>query len=293
MIIKSIAPAKINLGLKIKGKRLDGYHEIDTIMQSVDLFDKITVKNIAGDQIRIKCNYSLNCEDKNNTAYKAAIEFFNYTEIKPKGIEIEIDKKIPVCAGLAGGSSDAAAVIVSLDKIFNLGLSGKELKEIGERTGADVPFCIFGGTARAYGIGADMEKISNLIECGILIVKPNCTVSTKYAYEIYDKYGCNGGRDVIKIIYYINKGSIIDVAQNLFNDFELFIKKSEIDEVKKEIIKDNPLGVCMSGSGPTVFGIFKSFFQADQCRGHLKEKYDETFLCRPLDRGVEILEVIK
>lgn len=293
MLIKSVAPAKVNLGLKIKGKRDDGYHEIDTIMQSVDLCDVITVKDIPGEEIKMKCNRELDCEDRNNTACKAAIEFFNYTGIKSKGIEIEIVKKIPVCAGLAGGSSDAAAVIVSLDKMFNLGLSVKKLREIGERTGADVPFCILGGTVRAYGIGSDMERIKSLIDCGILIVKPSCTVLTKYAYEMYDKYGHGGNKDLIKMIDCINKESIIDIAENLFNDFELFIKNDEISTVKKEIIKNNPLGVCMSGSGPAVFGIFESFSQTEKCKERLKGKCAEVFSCRPLDHGVKILEIIK
>lgn len=289
MLFRAIAPAKINLGLAIKAKREDGYHEIDTIMQSVSIYDVVEVRMTEDCSIRIECEKDLNCEDKDNIAYKAAEEFFRYTGIKNSGVIIEIEKNIPIYAGLAGGSSDGAAVIVCLNEMFNTELSTEEIKNIGEKVGADVPFCVSGGTARASGIGTQIDKIRDFPDCGIVIVKPDCNISTKEAYKMYDIYGSKSERSVEEMIYLINGQDLTGVASYLFNDFEQFVSDIRIDEAKKEILKYKPLGVCMSGSGPSVFGIFRSCDDAELCVNRLKKKYKNSYACKPITHGAQIL----
>lgn len=291
MLVKAIAPAKINLGLLIQGKRADNYHDIDTVMQSVNLFDTVTVRSSPGCGIDIKCEKTLGCNSKENIAYKVAEEFFKYTGIVNTGISIEIEKHIPICAGLAGGSSDGAAALRCLDIVFGTGLSEISMQDIGAKIGADVPFCMSGGTAHAYGIGTKIDKIRSLLGYALVIVKPHCNVSTKKAYEMYDISGSKTTNNISSMIDLINKQDIKGVAGYLFNDFEEFIHNSEIEKVKEIIKKTNPLGMCMSGSGPSVFAMFGTLYEARLCANILKKDYDDTYVCEPVTYGAEILYI--
>lgn len=299
MVIKTLAPAKINIGLKIESKRSDGYHNIDTIMQSVSLYDTVIVKVTQNQDIKIVCSKNLGCKLESNLAYKAATAFFDYTKVKNPGLEIELLKKIPTGAGLAGGSSDAAAVIVSLDKIFHTSLDYPSLIEVGEFVGADVPFCIFGGTARARGIGSDLQKIADLPECVILIVKPEAQVSTKAAFETFDSIGdkfmnkAPNRTSIGQLAGYIERQDLYTVSKNMINDFEFLINDASIYTLIEKIKGFSPLGVSMTGSGSAVFGIFTSLNAAENCQKELKKEYENCFLCKPIKTGVCITEVIE
>ena len=187
MEIKVLAPAKINLTLDVTGKRPDGYHNILSIMQSVDLYDTITVTDNDSGQITVSCNYEgVPCDEK-NICYKAAERFFIATRNEGQGVHIDIDKVIPTQAGLAGGSTDGAAVLMGLNKMFDAFLKPDELQEIAEKIGADVPFCLVGGTKYATGIGTKLQKMPNFLASHIVICKPdNVSVSTAEAYKKVD-----------------------------------------------------------------------------------------------------------
>lgn len=291
MLVKAIAPAKINLGLLIKGKRADNYHEIDTIMQSVNLCDTIKVRDSMSGDISIKCEKSIGCSPRENIVYKIAEEFFKCTGIINPGISVEIEKNIPVCAGLAGGSSDGAAVLRCLDRIFSAGLSEISMQDIGAKIGADIPFCISGGTARAYGTGTKIDRVKSLLGYAIVIVKPYCDVSTKKAYEMYDILGTKTSKSIDNMIDLINKQDVKGTASYLFNEFEELIDNNEIKKVKKIIKKSNPLGVCMSGSGPSVFAVFRTIYEARFCADMLRTDYTDTYVCEPIPYGAKILDV--
>ncbi len=290
MQIIAKAPAKINLCLAIKGKRDDGYHEVDMIMQTVSLFDTVTVKrNFWGNEgIKILCNRDLCCKDEDNIAFKVSKSFFDYTKIKNPGILIKIQKKIPAFAGLAGGSSDGAATILCLNEMFGTKLSEDEMREIGASVGADIPFCIGGGTARAKGTGTQIEKIKNIPDCGIVIVKPECKVSTKKAYEMYDSSTIRCEKSIENMIKLINEGDLFKISNNLFNNFESFIRIPEIEQAKSELVKNNPLGISMSGSGPSVYAVFESLYKAKKCAGVLKKLFKKVYTCVPISYGAKI-----
>lgn len=294
MNIKVIAPAKINFALSIKGKRHDGYHEVDMVMQSVDLCDTVTVEKY-GENIKVACDKDIGCKAEDNIAYRAVEKFFKYTGMTKQGVSVNINKFIPMNAGLAGGSSDGAAVILALDKIFNTNLKKYQLEEIGSEIGADVPFCISGGTARAQGNGTLITRIRDFKDCGIVIVKPECDISTKEAYAMYDKLAYRTSvRDINDLVDFINEGNVYDACKRLFNDFERLLDTQymvgkDIIGIKKEMSQHYPLGMCMSGSGPSVFGIFKDFRGAEECRRNLQKIYNQVFACRPLSHGVRII----
>ena len=178
-----LAPAKINLGLEILGKNNDGYHNVEMVMQTVSLYDKVTVSVTSNGGINVICDKNINCESNRNIAYRCAEEFFEYTKIKNPGITIKISKNIPMEAGLAGGSTDAAAVFRGMNEMFGLNLTVEELWEQAVKLGADIPYCITGGTYLSEGIGEKLTKICDSPKCYVLLAKPSIAVSTKWVYE--------------------------------------------------------------------------------------------------------------
>ncbi len=290
MEIKVNAPAKINLSLDILKRRPDGYHEVSMVMQTIDLYDTVTVTENDSKEITISCDYEGVPCDKKNIAYKAADLFFNYTRIENPGIHINIDKKIPTQAGMAGGSTDGAAVIIALNKMFNTYLPVKTMMEIGARFGADVPFCIEGGTQLATGIGTDLKKIHSFPDCYIVVCKPNVSVSTAEAYALCDKMNFTHPpftKELVKAIYLRD---IYLITSSLYNDFEVALDLEEVKNVKRIMYKCKSSGACMTGSGSAAFGIFTSENKAKKCVLMLKEKYDNVFLCRPVKDGCKIVD---
>ena len=285
MEVKVKAPAKINLSLDVLGKRPDGYHEISTVMQAVSLYDTVTVSDNDSGEVTISCNYEgVPCDDRNICA-KAAYRFFDYCKMDVKGIHIDIDKNIPTQAGLAGGSSDGAAVIMALNQIFNTKLSLAEMNAIGERVGADVPFCIEGGTKLCTGIGTDFKKLPSFHCPHIVICKPDSvSVSTAEAYSKVDAlnpHPCYTD-EMVKALY---SRDMFMISTTIFNDFELALQIPEVNQIKKIMLDCKAKGAGMSGSGSAVFALFTSERKAKKCVDSLKEIYPKTFLCQPIKIG--------
>lgn len=290
MEIKVLAPAKINLTLDVVGKRPDGYHNIETIMQAVDLYDVVTVSDNDSGKVTISCNYEgVPCNDSNICA-KAAYRFFDYCKMDVNGVHIDINKKIPTQAGLAGGSSDGAATLVGLNLLFNTKLTMAEMHSIAEKIGADVPFCLEGGTKLATGTGTDLEDVASFSRCHIVICKPDTvSVSTAEAYKKVDALPphLSYTDEMVKQLY---SRDIYRITTTLYNDFELALQIPEVNEVKKTMLDEKALGAGMSGSGSAVFAVFLSEEKAEKCVKKLKETYNEVFLCKPVKDGCKVEE---
>ena len=245
------AYAKLNLTLDITGKRDDGYHTLDSVMQTISLYDTVNV--YPAKKISIISDMDINTED--NIVYKAAIKFFEYTKIN-SGAKIILKKRIPLSAGLGGGSSDAAAVINSLNKIYNTNLSDKELISIAKSVGADVPFLLKGGTARVRGIGEDITPLPNIKGGCILLIKEMQKVSTKELYKMFDKNGKTEKKteDFCRALY--NKKDYFTFVGNDF--LSVYSQEKLINEIKQT----SPLAVSLSGSGPTLFALYKNEYYA-------------------------------
>lgn len=282
-------PAKINLSLDILGKRYDGYHFVKTIMQTVSVFDEITVEPNEVNEIRIFCDtQGIPC-DCNNLAYKAAIAFFEHIDSSPSGIDITIAKNVPAMAGLAGGSSNAAGMIVALNELMETNLSISELCDIGEKIGADVPFCIVGGTALAEGVGDILNQLPNIPECYILIVKPELNISTPEAYAKFDMLDVPKSSEFDDMIAAIAMQDIEKISSLLFNALEYAADCDEITRIKDEMIEMGAMGALMSGSGSAVYGIFEKKRYASKCAEAFSQKYDFVEVCTPHYGGVDII----
>lgn len=288
MEIKVKAYAKINLLLDIVAKRNDGYHDLFMIMQSIGLYDTVTVSQTSSKKITISCTEKGIPLDERNIAYKAAAEFFSQTKIKNKGVNIDIVKRIPHAAGLAGGSADGAAVIVALNKLYATELSDDELCKIGVKIGADVPFCITGGTLLAQGIGDVLNKVKPLRKCFILIAKPDCSVNTAYAYKRFDEHGKEHTPDKLGMLYAMQGRDLTEICSKMENVFEQFIPVDNKVEIKNVMRENGALGVCMSGSGPTVFGIFTEKDKAERAAEELKSLAKDIAVTVPVSAGCRI-----
>jgi len=266
------AYAKINLTLDILGKLDSGYHEINSLMQQIRLHDNIFLKNINENKIKISCNKEI--EKKDNLAYKAALLLKNKFNIK-EGIEIKIEKNIPIASGLSGGSTDAAITLICLNKLWNLNLTENELISLASDIGKDIPFHIIGGACKVSGTGEALKKINSL-EMDIILINPGFKISTKEAYDNLDLNKTGKKLKTEDIIKAINNENINAVAANLHNDFELSIIKKYpiIKKIKEELTKNNALNALMTGSGPTVFGIFENEDKAKKAYDNLKDKFN-------------------
>lgn len=262
--MKLKAMAKVNLGLDVLRRREDGYHEVKMIMQTVDLFDLIDIEKNNTGEIKISCNrVDLECDD-NNLIYKAARKILDYAKIE-QGFDIKLEKNIPIAAGMAGGSTDAAATLVGINRILNLGLSIQELKDIGVKIGADVPYCIEGGTQLSEGIGEMLTILPAAPECYVLIAKPTIGVSTKYVYENLNVHRITDHPDIDRMRRSIEANDLMGVVDTMDNILEnVTIKEYPlIGELKEIMVRGGALASLMSGSGPTVFGIYSDIDAAN------------------------------
>lgn len=251
------ALAKINLGLDILRKREDGYHEVRMIMQTIQMYDVLKMKKVKKPGISLSVNYPYIPSDERNLVYKAAKLLMDEFQVK-EGVDICLEKFIPVAAGMAGGSSDAAAAMVGINRLFKLGLSERELMDRAVNIGADVPYCIMRGTALAEGIGEKLTRIAQIPDCFVLIGKPGISVSTKMAYESLQLDKISSHPDIDGMIRDIENGDLLTMTEKMGNVFEpgIIEKYPVIGEIK-DLMEDNgALKAMMSGSGPTVFGIF-------------------------------------
>ncbi|MBQ3136484.1 MAG: 4-(cytidine 5'-diphospho)-2-C-methyl-D-erythritol kinase [Clostridia bacterium] len=287
MELTAKAYAKINLMLDILSTLPNGYHDLFMIMQSVSLYDTITVKATKTKKIEIACNKKGIPTGEKNIVHKAATVFFNETGKENPGITIRIKKNIPQAAGLAGGSADAAATLVILNTLFEARLSLKKLAELGAEVGSDVPFCIMGGTMAAQYTGTVLSFLPNLKAENIIIVKPEQDVSTAEAYAAFDS--------AERVRHLDTKGMLIAAAtqdrngifDRVDNVFEQFIDVPDRVDIKSVMRKHGCECCCMSGSGPSVFGIFEKKEDAEKCLEELKKNYNEVYLCSAVSEGCE------
>ena len=282
--------AKINLSIDVLGKRQDGYHLVEMIMQAIDLYDLIEISEKDNDQITIKSTSDEIPLDCNNLVYKAA-NLIKKTFNINKGVEIHIKKNIPVAAGMAGGSSNAAAVLVGLNKLWNLNLSNQQLEKIGLKLGADVPFCINGGAVLASGIGEELTPIKGLTkDVCILVCKPDLFVSTKEVYECIDSKDIDKRPNNKFLIECLKNEDTRQLAENMFNVLEgvTMDKHPVIQQIKDIMTNNRALGAMMSGSGPTVFGLYENREDAVKCKAILEKQFKQTFVVACEEKGVEV-----
>ncbi|MFO7636179.1 MAG: 4-(cytidine 5'-diphospho)-2-C-methyl-D-erythritol kinase [Clostridia bacterium] len=277
MIIEK-AHAKINLGLDILGKRKDGFHDLDTIMQTVDLHDLVLLKKTPSG-ITVRSDSGDIPLDGKNLGYQAAYEFFAYTGIR-NGVEMEMIKNIPVEAGLAGGSSDAAAVIRGLDSLFETGLSMEEKEKLGLLIGSDVPFCMAGKTQRATGRGEVLKKLPGWEGLPLVIVRPLENVQTGWAFSLYDPAQIKERPDMDALEEIVRHRRKECLASRLVNVFEevVFPHKGMIKKAKYDMMKTRPLACSMTGSGACVFAIYASKEEAAIAWSGMKKEGYESFL---------------
>lgn len=261
--IRIRAYGKINIGLDVIKKRDDGYHEVKMIMQTVNLFDKLEIYKTNVPKIKISTNLFYIPNDENNLVYKAAKLLFDEFHIT-NGIRINLYKHIPVAAGMAGGSSDAAATLYAVNKLFNLGLTNQELMERGVKIGADVPYCLMKGTVLATGIGEKLTRLPAMPNCYVVIVKPAFSISTKKVYQSLNIDEIERHPDIDGIIQAIERNDLYTIASKMENVLEsVTVKKYPVlDEIKNIMKNYGALGSVMSGSGPTVFGLFDDIRKA-------------------------------
>jgi len=276
------AYAKINLSLDVIGKREDGYHLLAMLMQTIDLYDIINI-NKTSKGINLTSNKTYLPNDDRNLCYKAAKLFIDKYEIQG-GIDIYIKKNIPVAAGLAGGSTDAAAVLNVMNDIYEVKASNEELMELALKIGADVPYCIMGGTALCEGIGEKVKKLKNFNNHILVVVKPPFGVSTKDVYQNLDTSRIYKHPDTEHLIKAIEDNDLNYVSKNMKNVLEnVTLRKHNIlKEIKSSMIKYGAVGAMMSGSGPTIFAFFEDMLKAQYCFEKLKLKYNEVFITRTI-----------
>lgn len=281
MEIKLNCYAKINLTLDIGAKRQDGYHDITTIMQSISLCDKVTISTNNSGKITLSCNVDGVPCDERNIAYKCAAAFYNAYNTECGGVHIDIDKKIPMQAGLAGGSADGAGVLKGLNLLYGEPFSQIELEEIGASVGSDIPFCIRGGTAKGEGRGTVLTSLDNMPDCFIVLVKPPIGISTGLAYQQADK------RSVIPPSATAQMEKSLDniklIGRNLRNDFEDALANEELLSLKDRLLSfDGTLGAVMTGSGSVVYALFDDRTKAELCAKEMRCFYDNVFIAQPV-----------
>jgi 4-diphosphocytidyl-2-C-methyl-D-erythritol kinase len=279
------AYAKINLGLDVLRKRKDGYHDVSMIMQSIDLHDTLTIQKMDTNEIRIKTNLSYLPNDQGNLVYKAAALFLETSQLSG-GLDIRLQKNIPVAAGLAGGSSDAAATLMGLNELYQTNMSKRTLMDLGVKLGADVPYCIMLGTALSEGIGEVLTPLDPIPDCQILLVKPDISVSTKYVYENLRLSDTIIHPDIPSMKIALEQANIYALTKTMDNILQSVTVPDYpiITEIKGKMKELGALTAIMSGSGPTVFGIFRDYKLADNALTYFKKHQNygkQVFLTKP------------
>ena len=274
--------AKLNLTLDILGKREDGYHDLRMVMQSITLADTLTLEENQGEGLRVSANLRFLPTGEKNLAAAAALRFWEALGREPENLDIRIEKRIPVCAGMAGGSSDAAAVLRALNQRAGEPFSPKELARLGERVGSDVPYCVLGGTALAEGRGEVLTPLAPLPRCWVVACKPDFPISTPELFAQADRVKLRRRPDTAGLVAALEAGDLGGVARRMYNVFEDVLPArlyTRVAEIKNDLIQCGALGANMSGSGPTAFGLFDRLEAAQEDRACLAQRYRDTFLC--------------
>ena len=274
--------AKLNLTLDILGKREDGYHDLRMVMQSITLADTLTLEENQGEGLRVSANLRFLPTGEKNLAAAAALRFWEALGREPENLDIRIEKRIPVCAGMAGGSSDAAAVLRALNQRAGEPFSPKELARLGERVGSDVPYCVLGGPALAEGRGEVLTPLAPLPRCWVVACKPDFPISTPELFAQADRVKLRRRPDTAGLVAALEAGDLGGVARRMYNVFEDVLPArlyTRVAEIKNDLIRCGALGANMSGSGPTAFGLFDRLEAAQEARACLAQRYRDTFLC--------------
>lgn len=274
--------AKLNLSLDVAGKLPDGYHEMRMVMQSVDLCDEVSITVTESPGIRVCSNLHYLPNDERNIAWKAAQLFFS-AAASDAGADIVLKKRIPVCAGMGGGSSDGAAVLRGLNRLFGAPFSGDALEELSRRLGSDVAFCVRGGTQLATGKGDILQPLSPLPDCSILICKPTFSISTPALFERIDQRRSTIHPDTDGILTAIAAGDLLGVSRRMYNVFEDVLprKFAAISDIKSRMLDLGADGTVMTGTGSAVFGLFTDAAAAEAAHAAMAPKFRDCFLTRP------------
>ena len=282
------AYAKLNLTLDIIGKRSDGFHDLTMVMQSIDLTDTVSVTEQDGSSLSLSCSVPYLPCDESNIAAKAVRRFFDTQGGPAPGLAIHIDKRIPTCAGMAGGSSDGAAVLRVLRKLYHPDLEQDKLESIGSLVGSDVPYCVRGGTVLAQGRGEILTDLPDLPNCCFVICKPSFPISTPelFAQVRIKKLRCHP--DTAGMIRALESRDLEAVTHRVYNVFEDVLprKYAQVFEIKRKLLDLGAMTASMTGSGPTVFGIFSDENRAKIAAHELKKEFSATFFCRNTGRSV-------
>lgn len=283
-VLKTTAHAKLNLTLDVIGSRPDGYHNLRMVMQEISLGDEITLTlENGGDWCVITGSGEIPC-DEHNLAVKAAKLFFEAANIKKPGLTVEIEKRTPVMAGMGGGSSDGAAVLRLLQGHYGAPFSEKTLYGIAEQVGSDVPFFLFGGTALAEEKGQILTRLPAMPSCEIVLCKPNFPISTPELFQAVDRENITARPDASAMVDALERGSLDRVAAALGNVFApiVFRDHPEMTEIQNTLLSHGALNAAMTGSGPTMFGLFSEKPAAEAAYAALKTRYPDTFLTKPV-----------
>lgn len=275
------AHAKLNLTLDVLGRRPDGYHDLRMIMQSIRLTDLLTLEENDGGELRVSTNLHFLPNNEKNLAAQAALRWWEARGQAPRGLDIAIEKHVPVCAGMAGGSSDAAAVLRALNAMEGSPLSPADLAKIGERVGSDVPYCVLGGTALAEGRGEVLTPLPPLPRCWVVLCKPEFSISTPALFARIDSVRLRCRPDTQGAVAALEAGDLHGVARRMYNVFEDALperQRARVNDVKNVLIQCGALGASMSGTGPTAFGLFDDEGLAQEARERLEEFGGEVFL---------------
>lgn len=278
--------AKINLGLDVLGKREDGYHEVRMIMQTIRMYDQLDMRKSVKPGIHLTTNKKYIPVDENNLVWRAAKLMMDTCGIR-EGVSIHLHKVIPVAAGMAGGSSDAAATLVGMNRLFHCGLSKEKLMELGVQIGADVPYCVLRGTALAEGIGEKLTVLPPMPDCWILIGKPGISVSTKYVYTTLDLNTDTVHPDIDGMKKALEDGNLYGITERMGNVLQdvTIPAYPEVERIKEQMKTLGAVNAMMSGSGPTVFGIFDNEEKAQEACQKLRESgsCQQVFLTVPFN----------
>lgn len=280
--------AKLNLSLFIKGMLDNGYHEMDMIIQSIDLFDTITVTLTSNKELTIKSNDDTMPTDDTNIISKCCKAFIDYTKITFSGINVYVDKNIPSGSGLGGGSANGAGTLFALNRIYDTRLSNKELIDIGKNVGADIPFCLIGGTCNVKGYGEEVIPLNiPLQNYYFVVVKCKESIKTKTAFSYINDIELSHSYTTRRMINMIERDNFNEIVNLFHNDFEM-IKHESTQKVREHFLNFNEnLKPLMTGTGSAIFCMFKTEIEADKCFKHMNKIYKETFLCRPINKGYE------
>ena len=286
MSVQEFACAKLNLTLDVTARREDGYHDMVMVMQTISVTDRITIEETGESGIRVRCNYRYVPTDERNLAVKAAKIFLRAAGEEDRGIQIQMEKSIPVGAGMAGGSADAAAVLRGLNRLLGRRFDRRELEKLAEEIGSDVPFCVAGGTALARGRGEVLEDLEPMPECQIVVCKPGFSISTPELFRKLDQAGLKRHPDTEGMLEALRNQDLKAMSVRMYNVFEEVDDRRmrSVAEIKSVMLDYGALGAIMTGTGSAVFGVYSDRSMAEKCAEELRREHRFCKVAEPVGR---------